>query len=36
MLMGDASVQFFSEAIDFRLYNNLGTRAGGEPVVVPK
>jgi prepilin-type N-terminal cleavage/methylation domain-containing protein/prepilin-type processing-associated H-X9-DG protein len=36
MLMGDASVQFLSEAIDFRLYNNLGTRAGGEAVVVPQ
>ncbi|MCA9102017.1 MAG: DUF1559 domain-containing protein [Planctomycetales bacterium] len=34
-LMGDASVHFFNESIDFRLYNNLGTRAGGEPVTVP-
>ena len=35
-VMGDASVHFFSQAIDFRLYNNLGTRAGAEVVVVPK
>ena len=34
-LMGDGSVHFFPEAIDFRLYNNLGTRAGEEPVTVP-
>jgi len=34
-LMGDGSVHFFPETIDFRLYNNLGTRAGGEPVTVP-
>jgi prepilin-type N-terminal cleavage/methylation domain-containing protein len=34
-LMGDASVHFFSEAIDFRLYNNLGTREGDEAVSVP-
>lgn len=30
--MGDASVHFLSENIDFKLYNQLGTRAGGEPV----
>ncbi|MEZ6072102.1 MAG: DUF1559 domain-containing protein [Pirellulales bacterium] len=34
-LLADASVQFFNTAIDYRLYNNLGTRAGGEPVVSP-
>jgi hypothetical protein len=28
--MGDASVHFISEAIDYRLYNELGTRAGAE------
>lgn len=31
-LMGDASVHFITESIDFRLYNNLGTREGGEPI----
>ena len=34
-VMGDGGVVFFSESIDFPLYNNLGTRAGGEPVQVP-
>ena len=33
--MGDGSATFFNETIDFRLYNNLGTRAGGEVVQVP-
>ena len=33
--MGDASVHFFSEAIDFETYNNLGTRAGSEVVSLP-
>ena len=33
--MGDGSVTFFSETIDFKLYNNLGTRAGGEVVQPP-
>jgi hypothetical protein len=33
--MGDASVQFLSEAIDFEVYNNLGTRYGGEVVSLP-
>jgi hypothetical protein len=28
--MGDASVHFVAETIDYRLYNHLGTRAGGE------
>jgi prepilin-type N-terminal cleavage/methylation domain-containing protein/prepilin-type processing-associated H-X9-DG protein len=35
-LMGDASVHFFAETIDYRLYNNLGTRAGGETAQVPQ
>ena len=34
--MGDGSVMFFSETIDFKLYNNLGTRAGGEIVQPPE
>ena len=28
--MGDGSVHFVSLTIDYRIYNNLGTRAGGE------
>jgi prepilin-type N-terminal cleavage/methylation domain-containing protein len=32
LAMGDASVQFLNESIDFKLYNQLGTRSGGEPV----
>jgi len=34
-VMGDGSVHFFSEGIDHRLYANLGTRAGNEPVSIP-
>ncbi len=34
-VMGDGSVQFLSESIDYRLFNELGTRAGGEPVTLP-
>lgn len=34
--MGDASVHFISENIDYELYNNLGTRAGGEYVSLPQ
>jgi len=30
LTMGDASVHFVAETIDYRLYNYLGTRAGGE------
>ena len=33
--MGDGSVHFFPESIDYRLYNNLGTREGGEVATVP-
>ncbi len=33
--LADGSVTFLSETIDFVLYNNLGTRAGGEPVLAP-
>ena len=33
--MGDGSVQFLSESIDYRLYNHLGTRAGGEVAQLP-
>ena len=33
--MCDGSVHFFSETIDYRLYNELGTRAGGEVVTLP-
>jgi hypothetical protein len=35
-MMGDGSTHFFSESIDYRLYNALGTRAGGELAVVPE
>jgi len=34
--MGDGSVRFFSESIDYRLYNELGSRAGGETASVPQ
>ncbi len=33
--MGDGSVHFITELIDYRLYNNLGTRAGNEPAQLP-
>ena len=33
--MADGSIQFISQTIDFRLYNELGTRAGGETALVP-
>ncbi|MBN2293801.1 MAG: DUF1559 domain-containing protein [Pirellulales bacterium] len=32
--MGDGSVHFIKESIDYRLYNGLGTRNGGEQVSV--
>ena len=34
-LIGDGSVCFFAQTIDYTLYNNLGTRAGGEAVLLP-
>ncbi len=34
--MGDASVHFISDSIDYRLINELGTRAGGEAVSIPR
>jgi hypothetical protein len=34
-VMGDASVHTFSTLIDYQLYNAMGTKAGGEVVVVP-
>ena len=33
--MGDGSVHFISESIDYKLYNELGSRAGGESVSIP-
>ncbi|MGD9126568.1 MAG: DUF1559 domain-containing protein [Planctomycetia bacterium] len=32
LMMGDGSVHFVPDTIDYRLYNDLGTRAGGELV----
>jgi len=34
--MCDGSVHFFAETIDYKLFNQLGTRDGGEPVQVPQ
>lgn len=34
-LLGDGSVRFLGESIDHQLYANLGTKAGGEVVVLP-
>jgi prepilin-type processing-associated H-X9-DG protein len=34
-VMADGSVHFLSESTDFRLVNELGTRAGGEVAQVP-
>jgi prepilin-type N-terminal cleavage/methylation domain-containing protein len=34
-LIGDASVRFLSESIDYLLFNKLGSRDGGEPVAFP-
>lgn len=34
-LMAGGSVHFLSDTIDYRLYNELGTRAGGEVVTLP-
>ncbi len=33
--LADGSVRFVSESIDYRLYNELGSRAGGEAVSIP-
>jgi prepilin-type N-terminal cleavage/methylation domain-containing protein len=35
LLMGDGSVHFVGETIDYRIYNELGTRAGNEPASLP-
>ncbi len=35
-LMGDGSVHFFADSVDYLLVNNLGTRAGKEPVGLPQ
>ncbi len=35
-VMGDGSVHAIAETIDYRLYNELGTVAGGEPVRIPR
>ena len=34
--LGDASVRFINTSIDYQLFNNLGTRAGGEAVQLPQ
>jgi len=34
--MGDGSVHFVSQNIDYRVYNELGTRAGGEASQLPR
>ena len=31
----DGSVRFFTETINFLLYQQLGTKAGGETVEIP-
>ena len=31
----DGSVHFLSQSIDYKLYNQMGSRAGGEVVTVP-
>ncbi len=33
--LGDGSVHFLAETIDYKLYNDLGTRAGGEVAMLP-
>ena len=35
-VLGDASVHFISQTIDYRLYNELGTRNGSESVALPE
>lgn len=34
MLMGDVSTHFFTDSLDYRVYNELGSRAGNEPVSI--
>ena len=34
-VLGDGSVKFLDRNMDFQLYNNLGTRAGGEAAQLP-
>ena len=34
-VLGDSSVRFLAETVDFTVYNRLGTRYGGEAAVVP-
>jgi hypothetical protein len=34
-ILGDGSVHFIAASIDYRLYNELGSRAGGEVVTLP-
>jgi prepilin-type N-terminal cleavage/methylation domain-containing protein len=34
-VLGDASVQFIQESIDYQVYNSFGTRAGGESFSLP-
>jgi hypothetical protein len=33
--LGDASVRFIPATIDYRIYNEIGSRAGNEVVIVP-
>jgi hypothetical protein len=33
--IADGSVHFFSENIDYKLFNEMGTRSGGETVAFP-
>jgi hypothetical protein len=35
MALGDASVRFVNQNIDYKMYNMLGSRSGGETVAVP-
>ena len=35
LAMGDGSARFVGESIDYRIYNELGTRAGEEPASLP-
>lgn len=35
MALGDASVRFVAKNIDYRLWNNIGSRSGGEAIVLP-